>query len=87
MKRILKKAMILVAMATMLLMNPITLLASTGNDSLLGVGIADAMTKGIGDMATEIMLIIGAILPTVLMIVGAVIAIRKGIGLIRSMVA
>jgi len=52
-----------------------------------GINLAEAIGSGLTDMVGEIMAVIAVILPMALMLVGAVIAIRKGISLMRSLVS
>jgi hypothetical protein len=77
-----KKKMALLLAVVLTVAMSATVFASTGT-----VDIADAIGTGMTSMASEIMGVIAVILPIALGIVGAVIAIRKGISLVRGLVS
>jgi flagellar biosynthesis protein FliR len=81
MKRIKMKLAMVLAMI-MALVAPVTVFASTTPP----IDVASVLGTGMTTVAGEIMGVIAVILPIALGVVGAVIAIRKGIGLMRGLV-
>jgi len=88
MKRLKLKVAILAVIAMTMFMS-VNVLADVGIDALSGSGInlAESIGTGLNSIVGEVMAIIAVVLPIALTLVGAVIAIRKGIRLMRSLVS
>jgi len=83
MKRLKAKMAVFAAIVVAMLMPAMMVFAA----SPVTIDLSDEITKGMNMMVGEIMLVIAAIIPIALGLVGVVIAIRKGISLMRSMVS